>query len=66
VVTLYLLQGTNQRIKAHLSDQLRPGTKVVSHAFSFTGWTPTVIDEGCRLFVYEIGNVGPEVRTRFV
>lgn len=66
VVTLYLLQGTNQRIKPYLGQQLRPGARVVSHAFSFDGWTPTAIDEARRLFVYEIGNTGPEVRTRFL
>lgn len=58
VVTLYLLQGTNQRIKSLLGQQLRPGAKVVSHVFSFSGWTPVAIDESKRLFVYEIGNTG--------
>ena len=66
VVTLYLLQGTNQRIKARLAEQLRPGARVVSHAFTLEGWTPTVIDEARRLFVYEIGRTGPDVRTAFV
>ena len=60
VVTLYLLQGTNERIQPHLSEQLRPGTRVVSHAFTFPGWTPVAIDEQRRLFVYEIGRTGPE------
>ena len=66
VVTLYLLQGTNQRIKERLAQQLRSGARVVSHAFSMEGWTPTIIDERRRLFVYEIGRTGPEVRTEFV
>jgi hypothetical protein len=65
VVTLYLLQGTNQRIKGHLLDQLRPGTMVVSHTFTFEGWVPVVIDERRRLFLYEIGNTGSDVQTRF-
>jgi len=66
VVTLYLLQSTNQRIKSLLGEQLRPGTRVVSHVFSFTGWMPVAIDEGKRIFVYKIGNTGADVRTRFV
>lgn len=66
VVVLYLLQGTNQRLQSHLAAQLRAGARIVSHTFSFDGWTPTVIDEGKRLFVYEAGNVGPEVQTRFI
>jgi SAM-dependent methyltransferase len=65
VVTLYLLQGTNQRIQSRLAAQLRPGARVVSHAFSFSGWTPVAIDERRRLFLYEIGNTDP-VRTQFV
>jgi SAM-dependent methyltransferase len=64
-VTLYLLQGTNQRIRAHLEDRLRPGAHVVSHAFTFDGWTPVAIDEEHRLFVYEIGNTGRDVVTAF-
>ena len=66
VVVLYLLQGTNQRLQSHLANQLRPGARIVSHTFSFDGWTPTVIDEDKRLFVYEVGNLGPEVQTRFI
>jgi SAM-dependent methyltransferase len=66
VVTLYLLQGTNQRIKARLEEQLRPGARVVSHVFSFPGWTPVVIDEERRLFCYEIGNTDDTVKTEFV
>jgi cyclopropane fatty-acyl-phospholipid synthase-like methyltransferase len=33
VVTLYLLQNTNQKLKEQLSQQLKPGAKVVSHTF---------------------------------
>lgn len=66
VVTLYLLQSTNQQIKARLLDQLRPGAVVVSHTFSFEGWVPVAIDERRRLFLYEIGNTGSDVKTQFV
>jgi precorrin-6B methylase 2 len=66
VVTLYLLQGTNERIQPYLSEQLRPGTRVVTHAFPFPGWTPVAIDEQRRLFVYEIGKTGPETQLRSV
>jgi hypothetical protein len=61
VVSMYLLQSTNQRIKARLAEQLRPGTRVVSHTFTFTGWSPVAIDGKRRLFLYEIGNTGPDV-----
>jgi SAM-dependent methyltransferase len=64
VVTLYLLQGTNQILKETLEKSLRPGAKVVSHIFSMSGWTPAVIDEHFGIFVYEIGNTGDRVRTK--
>ena len=66
VVTLYLLQDTNQQLKPRLADQLRPGAKVVSHSFSFSGWTPIAIDERRDVFLYEVGNTGSDVRTEFV
>ncbi len=66
VVTLYLLQGTNQRVKARLLEQLRPGARVVSRTFSLEGWTPSVIDEKEALFVYEIGRTDETVETQFV
>ena len=66
VVTLYLLQGTNQKLKAQLSQQLKPGAKIVSHTFSMEGWAPVAIDDDKGIFVYEIGNTGRGVRTRFV
>ncbi len=65
VVTLYLLQRTNQQLRDRLAGQLHAGARVVSHTFSFDGWSPTVIDDEKHLFAYEMGNVGPEVRTRF-
>jgi SAM-dependent methyltransferase len=64
VVTLYLMQGTNQALKEKLAASLPPGARVVSHAFSMSGWTPAVIDERYGIFVYEIGRTGDDVRTR--
>jgi ribosomal protein L11 methylase PrmA len=34
VVTLYLLSSSNARLRPILTQQLRPGTRIVSHAFS--------------------------------
>jgi SAM-dependent methyltransferase len=66
VVTVYLLQGTNQRLKDHLVRQLRPGARVVSHTFSMNGWVPVAIDEKQGIFLYEIGRTGEDVQTEFV
>jgi predicted RNA methylase len=64
VVTLYLLQGTNQTLKDSLEKSLRPGAKVVSHTFSMSGWNPVALDDRRGIFVYEIGNTGEDVQTR--
>jgi predicted O-methyltransferase YrrM len=38
VVTLYVFTTTNLRLRSRLLDELRPGTRIVSHAFSMGGW----------------------------
>lgn len=40
VVTLYLNESLNWRLKPKLWDQLRPGARVVSHYFPIRGWKP--------------------------
>jgi SAM-dependent methyltransferase len=40
VVTLYLLNELNVRLRPQLFAQLKPGTRVVSHAFNMGDWEP--------------------------
>jgi hypothetical protein len=40
VVTLYLLPDVNLRLRPKLLQELRPGTRIVSHAFDMGGWQP--------------------------
>ena len=40
VVTLFLLNSLNQRLKPKLLRELKPGTRVVSHNFDMGGWEP--------------------------
>ena len=41
VVTLYLLQSLNEKLRPKLFRELKPGTRVVSHAFSMgDAWPP--------------------------
>jgi SAM-dependent methyltransferase len=44
VVSLYLLQETNQKLKEKLKKELKPGTRVISTAFTFEGWKPEKIN----------------------
>jgi SAM-dependent methyltransferase len=40
VVTLYLLPRLNMQLRPKLLSELRPGTRVVSHAFDMEDWQP--------------------------
>lgn len=46
VVTLYLLDLLNLELRPRLLDELRPGTRIISHAFDMGDWKP---DEHVRL-----------------
>ncbi len=52
VVTLYLLSSSNRKLRPILTRQLKPGSRIVSHAFRMGDWEPTVTDE----FADERGN----------
>lgn len=66
VVSMYLLQSTNQRLKPKLAEELKPGARIVSHNFSFSGWSPVAIDSKRGILLYQIGNTGPEVLPELV
>lgn len=59
-VTLFLTQGTNQRLKPKLLG-LKEGTRVVSYVWTFEGWIPTASDEKLEIHMYQIG---PSVQER--
>ena len=40
VVTVYLLPGLIGQLQQRFTGDLRPGTRIVSHAFGMTGWAP--------------------------
>ena len=40
VVALYLLPDLNLRLRPKLQKELKPGTRVISHAFDMGDWTP--------------------------
>jgi hypothetical protein len=67
VVTLYLLSPSNLKLRPRLTGQLKPGSRIVSHAFTMGDWQPDkVVDfadaSGMRrtLFVWKTdGRVRP-------
>src|SRR6185503_6038479 len=40
VVTVYLLPGLSGQLQQRFTSELRPGTRIVSHAFGMAGWAP--------------------------
>jgi cyclopropane fatty-acyl-phospholipid synthase-like methyltransferase len=56
VVTLYLLPEVNLRLMPKLLRELKPGTRVVSHAFDMGDWKPeqTVQVEGRTVYYWVI------------
>ena len=44
VVTLYLLSSVNLQLRSKLLNELKPGTRVVSHAFGMGDWKPAATE----------------------
>jgi ribosomal protein L11 methylase PrmA len=56
VVTLYLLTELNLKLRPKLLQELKPGTRVVSHAFAMGDWKPerTATVNGSQVFLWRI------------
>jgi len=55
VVTIFLWQRTNEKLKEKLQSELKPGARVVSYIWTFSGWTPIAVDKEDRIYLYIIG-----------
>lgn len=54
VVTVFLSQGANRRLKSKLLSELRPGTRIVSYVWTFDDWTPVLKDAENQLCLYVV------------
>jgi tRNA G37 N-methylase Trm5 len=56
VVTLYLLPRINLKLRPILLKQLKPGTRIVSHAFDMGDWKPekTVEVDGTTIYYWTV------------
>ena len=45
VVTLYMLPWFNAKLRPTFEQQLRPGSRVVSHDYDIEGWTPIKVEK---------------------
>ena len=65
VVTLYLLPSLNLKLLPKLLNDLKPGTRIVSHAFDMGSWKPqqTVKADGSTIYFWTIPAKGtPEYK----
>ena len=55
VITLYLTSWANEKLKPKLENEIKPGTRVISHDFSIHGWQPKTKDgfHGHAIYVYD-------------
>lgn len=56
VVTLYLLPNVNMKLRPVLLEQLKPGTRIVSHAFDMGDWEPeeTQVIDGSTIYLWTV------------
>jgi len=56
VVTLYLLPDLNLKLRPRLLEQLRPGTRIVSHQFDMGDWKPdkTLETGGATVYLWTV------------
>lgn len=60
VLTLYLLPSVNEKLRPVILNDLKPGTKVVSHAFDMGDWEPekTIEVNGSKLYLWTVPERG--------
>jgi len=56
VVTLYLLDSLNEKLRPKLLRELKPGTRIVSHAFRMGDWQPEQTRDvnGRQIFLWTV------------
>lgn len=62
VVTLYLLPDLNLRLRPRLLAELKPGTRIVSHAFDMGDWPPEKVvelDGGDTIYLWRVPERSP-------
>jgi SAM-dependent methyltransferase len=69
VVTLYLLESLNEKLRPKLLRELRPGTRIVSHDFKMGDWEPEQALEmnGHRVYFWTVparGEAPTKARTK--
>ena len=56
VLTLYLFEETNEKLKPYFIEQLAPETRIVTYKYKIPGWTPVKTRK--RVYLYALPGVG--------
>lgn len=56
VVALFLSHSANNNLKRKLSQELKPGTRIVSYYWTFNGWRTKKVDRKFQVYLYKIGS----------
>lgn len=59
VVTLFLYQPTNNKLKEKLLKELSSGTRIVTYMWTFDGWLHTKYLPEDEIYLYIVGEHGP-------
>jgi tRNA G37 N-methylase Trm5 len=65
VVTLYLLPDMNLKLRPKLLQELKPGTRIVSHSFDMGDWKPQQVQQvnGSTIYLWVVPeNVPPNLK----
>lgn len=54
VVTVFLSNKANRKLKEKLQRELSPGTRIISYCWIFDGWKPVKTDPSSHLYMYQI------------
>jgi hypothetical protein len=54
VITVFLYGPTNNKLKEKFQRELKPGTRIVSYIWEFSGWEPEDVLPGDRIYLYVI------------
>jgi len=54
VVTVYQNQEINRKLRPKFEKELKPGTRVISHVFTFDIWEPKKVDKKSHIYLYII------------
>lgn len=67
VVTLYLLDSLNVRLRPRLLSQLKPGSRIVSHVFDMGDWKPEAVRrmaDGNEIYLWRVPERAPTPAAR--